>query len=117
LHLQINDRDEGGTQSVTWPANNEASSWDAFAYGYVTLIDEPAVAATPAPAEEPQVDETAAGGGDVNVHAEAVPAPAVVAAPAPAPVSAPVTGDAGIIVFVVMMITAAGIVISKKIKV
>ena len=117
LHLQINDRDEGGTQTVTWPANNEASSWDAFAYGFITLIDEPAVPPPP-PVEEAApavVEDTAQGGGEA---ADAEIAPVIEAAapaPAPAPVSSPTTGNAGMIALaLVMMIAALGVVVIRK---
>ena len=102
MHFQINDiEEEGGANSCTWPTNNEADSWQADAYGWVTLVDEPAYVAPVAvdePAVADTVDDTAMGGGDENVHVEP--------AAAPAPVAVPVTGDNGIIVFAVIIILA-----------
>ena len=102
MHFQINDIDEvGGGNTCTWPTNNEADSWQADAYGWVTLVNEPAYVApvvveeTPA-AENPVVDDV----------------PAVVT-PSPAP--SPATGDNGIVVLIAMVILAGAVVYGKKV--
>ena len=58
---------------------------------------------------EPVIDETAAGGGDENVH---VPEPAPVAAPPPA--TAPVTGDSSVAIFIFAFILAGSAVVVLK---
>lgn len=57
------------------------------------------------------VDETASGGGEENVHVESpapAPAPEVVAPPAPD------TGDNGLAMFVIMIIISTGLIVSQK---
>jgi len=104
LQFQINDRDEFGGGIEGQPTRQgygtESDSWDVFAYGFVTLIDEPAIpAADPEPA------------GDDGKEADE-PAPA--AEPAARPAS-PRTGDAGMIAIIALMaIAAAGIVVLRR---
>ena len=102
VHFQINDVEEmGGGNTCTWPAANEADSWAADVYGYVTLINEPAYI--------PVIEEVAT---------ETAPAAEENKAPvAAAVVSAPQTSDMTIIMAIGTMLTSgAALLISKKRK-
>ena len=108
VHFQINDISTGA-ETNTWPAGNEATSWTADLYGYVTLVNDPAVPpATAAPA-----DTTAAPAAPATTDA-AAPAPAAAIPASPAASPAPATGDNTIAVFAVMMIAAIGAVVLRK---
>ena len=111
LQIQINDLEYEGGPAPQTRANDASGSWDADQFGYVVLVDEPAVppaAAAPAPAvEESIAQEEGIGGGNENVH----PAPAVVA-----PVPAPATGNAKVVFAVLALVLSASVLIVKSKK-
>ena len=111
IHFQINDRNEFGEQTVIWPDyGNTADSWEVEAYGFVTLVDEPAIApaaAEPEP-EAPAADEPAE---EAPAVADAAPA-----AEAEAAQPAPPTADPVTLAALGSLIAVAGAVIAKKRK-
>ena len=102
IHFQINDVEvEGGGNTCTWPAANEADSWASEAYGFITLVNEPAYIPVVEVAPAAAADDSAA-----------VSAPVAVAV-----VSAPQTSDMSIIMAIGTMLTSgAALLISKKRK-
>ena len=106
VHFQINDVETAGAgNTCTWPTANEADSWASEAYGYITLVNEPAYV---------EVVEVAQA--EVTAPAAAEAAPVAAAA---APVTAPQTSDAGIAAFAVLMVMGAAsvLILRKKISV
>ena len=98
VNFQINDITEvGGACTNTWPANYTGSSWNSDVFGYVTLVNDPAVVAAAAPAATEPVQEAA--------PAAVVDTPAVVVAPAPA--AAAKTGDCGMILALLALAASA----------
>jgi len=112
--LQINDmQDDDSTRCMVFSASStdEAKSWEPATYDYIVLsADEvTAVVAEPEPEPAAAVEEAAA-------PAEAAPAPvAPVAAPANT-VAVPQTGDAGIILAVIVLAICSAVLISKTKK-
>lgn len=95
LSVQINDLLEEGGTAPQIRANEIGGSWNADEFGYVVLVDEPAVVAVVA---EPEPEVAAAGGGEA---ADAEVAPVITAA-APSVK----TGDTGMILAVLALILA-----------
>ena len=104
LQIQINDLLEEFGSAPQTRANDASGSWDADQFGYVVLVDEPAMPAAAAP--EPEDDGSGAGGGD----------PADLPAPAPAPAPAPQTNDGLIALAVLAAASAAAVWGLKKAK-
>jgi hypothetical protein len=107
ISLQINDRlDEFDATSPQTRANDISGSWDVDQFGYIVLIDEPAIpaAAEPEPDEEAPVaddGDLGAGGGTPEV-----------AAPVPAPPTSDMT-----VFLVVIAIAAAAVFARVRVKV
>lgn len=106
--LQVNDFNADGTIAVGQQIGNTDNS-------AVLTLGAPIVIAEPEPEPEPEpdpvVDDTAMGGGEENVHVEAVQEPA------PAP-TVPETGDASVVAILGLFV-AAGLAVSvlKKKKI
>ena len=111
LQIQINDQSDNGYAQIR--ANGASGSWNADEFGFVVLVNEPAIPA-PAVVETPAVevvikeDTSAQGGGQENMN------PVVVPAPVTAVNSAPATGNTGIILAVLSLAGSALVLKSKK---
>jgi len=106
IQIQINDLQEEGGGAPQVRANDASGSWNCDEFGFVVLVDEPAIPAPAAPEQPAPAAEPDAPAAEAVVETPAAPPPA------PKPVAAK-TGDAGMVMLVTVMFAGA-VVFGKK---